>query len=313
MPLPVVVCAADLNHLPETRAILEKHFQVRYVSPTSESLAESLPGADAYFAAMQVRLTGDLMAKATRLKAVATPSTGLDHLDLAAARERCVAVLGLKDDRDLLDKITATAELAWTLLLACVRRLPEAVEASRRGHWARDLYRGRQIAYKTLGILGCGRLGTIVAQYAQAFRLNVLGCDVRDVKLPGVTMVSFDDLLRRADILTIHIHLTEENKKFINRRAFERMKPGAVLINTSRGAIVDEEALIEALETGKLAAAGLDVIDGEWRTDLDRHPLIVYARTHPNLIITPHVGGVTFESQEMAYAAAARKLVAFFS
>jgi len=308
---PVVICAADLGHLPETRQILENSCQVRYVPPTPDALAAAIGDADAYFASLQVQLTGELISKAPNLKAIATPSTGLDHLDLQAAGERGIAVLGLKDDRQLLDQITATAELAWTLILACSRRLPEAVETSRKGIWARDLLRGHQVAYKTLGILGCGRLGTIVAQYAQAFRMNVLGCDVRNVDLPGVRMVLFDELLRESDILTIHIHLTPENRGLINREAFSKMKPGAVLINTSRGAIVDEQAMLEALESGKLSAAGLDVIEGEWREDLAQHPLIAYSRTHPNLIITPHVGGVTYESQEMAYAAAAKKLVEF--
>jgi len=128
-----------------------------------------------------------------------------------------------------------------------------------------------------------------------------------------VEMVSLDELLRQADVISIHIHLTEENRGFLSRDVISRMKPGAVLINTSRGAVVDESALLDALASGQLAAAGLDVIEGEWRTDLADHPLIEYARTHDNLIITPHVGGVTYESQAMAHAATAEKLIAFFN
>jgi len=312
MSKPVVVCAADIGHLPETQAVLEDAFDVRYVEPTEPSLAQELPDAEAYFASLHVRLTAELMALAPKLRAAATPSTGLDHIDFDAAEERNIAVLGLKDDRTLLDRITATAELTWTLLLACARRIPEAVEHSRKGIWARDALRGRQIAYKTLGILGCGRLGAIVADYGRAFRMRVIGCDRRNVQLPDVEMVSFERLLRESDILTIHIHLTPENRRLIGPDQFAMMKDGAVLINTSRGAILDEEALVGALESGKLSAAGLDVIEGEWREDLSQHPLIAYERMHPNLIITPHLGGVTYESQEMAYKAAAEKLVAFF-
>jgi len=313
MTKPVLICAADIAHLPETRAILEAAFELRVARPaTPEALARALPEADAYFAALETRLTDDLLALAPRMKAIATPSTGLDHLDLEAAARRGIAVLGLKDERELLDRITATAELAWALVLACARRLPAAFDASRRGLWARDALRGHQLAYKTFGIVGCGRLGTIVADYARAFRMDVLGHDLRDVRLPGVERVGFETLLQRADVVSIHIHLTTANRGLFSREVLGRMKPGAVLINTSRGAIVDEAAVLEALESGHLGAYGTDVIDGEWRADLDQHPLIAYARDHDNCVITPHVGGVTFESQAMAYGHAAKMLVEYF-
>ena len=312
MELPVLVCASDLTHVPEAREVLRSRFNVQFVEAKTSALREHLPRADAYYASLHVRLTKELLEAAPRLKVIGTPSTGLDHLDLQAAAGRNVAVVSLKDDRRLLDRITATAELSWALLLSCARRLPAAAEAARGGHWARDLFRGHQIAYKTLGILGCGRLGTIVAQYGRAFRMKVIGCDTRPVALEGVEMVSFGQLLGEADVLSIHIHLTEENRGLIDREVFLKMKPGAILINTSRGAIIDEAALVEALRSGRLGAAGLDVIEGEWRTDLAEHPLMEYARSHDNLVITPHVGGVTYESQAMAHVAAARKLVDHF-
>jgi len=173
--------------------------------------------------------------------------------------------------------------------------------------------RGHQLAGKTLGILGCGRLGTIMGQYGQAFRMKIVGCDTRDVEMVGVEFerVDLDRLLRESDVLSIHIHLTEENRGLIDRHALAKMKPGAILINTSRGAIIDEVALLDALKHGPLAAAGLDVIEGEWRDDLEQHPLIEYSRSHGDLVITPHVGGVTYESQAMAYAAAAHKLAEY--
>lgn len=312
MKRPVLVCDADLTHAPEARDILESAFTVRYVERTTKALEEEFPEADAYYASIYVQITADLMDKASRLKAITTPSTGRDHIDLQAAAQREITVLSLKEDRELLDKITATAELAWTLVLALSRRLCSAVEAANKGHWARNLYRGHQLAYKTLGILGCGRLGTMVADYGRAFRMKVIGCDIRPVHLDGVQIVSFDELLRQADVLTVHIHLTEENTGLIDREALAKMKPQAIMVNTSRGAIIDEPALLEALQTGRLAGAGLDVIVGEWRSDLDQHPLVQYARSHENLIITPHIAGVTFESQAMAYAAAATKLADFF-
>lgn len=312
MQRPLLICSADLTYATEARQLLADAFRVEYVEPTESALREHLPHAAAYYTSLHVRLTRSILEVAPSLKVVVTPSTGVDHLDLDALQERGIVVLSLKDDRALLDKITATAELAWALTLACARRLPGAVAAAGQGHWAREQFRGHQLACKTLGILGCGRLGSIVAQYGQAFRMKVIGCDRLPLRLAGVEPVGFDELLARSDVLTIHIHATPENRGLIGREALARMKPGAILINTSRGSIVDEGALIESLAEGRLAGAGLDVIDGEWRKDLDRHPLVVYARSHENLIITPHIGGVTYESQGMAHAAAARKLIDSF-
>jgi D-3-phosphoglycerate dehydrogenase len=142
--------------------------------------------------------------------------------------------------------------------------------------------------------------------------MKVLACDLRDVKPEaGVAMVDFDTLLAQADVLSIHIHLTEENRGLINATAFAKMKPGAVLINTSRGAILDETALLEALTSGRLAGAALDVICGEWDANLAEHPLIRHAREHENLVISPHIGGVTVESQQLAMERTAGKLLAF--
>ncbi len=311
MPKPILISAADLTHLPETKAILETVFEVREVRPaTAEALAGRLPEADAYYASLAVRLTDDLFEIAPRLKTIATPSTGLDHIDLAAAERRGIALVSLKNERALLDRITATAELTWALVLACARRLPAAFDASRQGRWLRDGLRGHQLAEQTFGIIGCGRLGTIVSQYARAFRMNVLGYDVRDdIRVETMTPVGLDELLSRSDVVSLHIHLTDANRHFINREQLTRMKPGSILINTSRGAIVDETAVLDALRHGPLAAYGTDVIDGEWRDDLDRHPLIRHAREHDNVVITPHIGGVTYESQAMAYAHVARMLV----
>ncbi len=313
MSKPILVCAADLGHLPDVRARLETVFTVRYVAPQPATLAAALANADAYYATLNCRLTAEFIAAAPRLRAIATPSTGLDHLDLDAARQHGIKVLSLKHERALLDQVTATAELAWALTLACARRLPAAFDAARQGQWARDALRGHQLAYKTFGVIGCGRLGAMVAQYARAFRMQVLGCDILPVQLDGVESVGLDELLARSDGVSLHIHLTPENRGLLNRDRLFRMKPGSFLINTSRGAIVDEAAVLEALDHGPLAAYGTDVIDGEWRDDLDRHPLVCAARSSERVVITPHIGGVTFESQSMAYGHVADMLIDHFT
>jgi D-3-phosphoglycerate dehydrogenase len=186
------------------------------------------------------------------------------------------------------------------------------VQAAHSGDWARDRFRGHQLSGKTLGIIGYGRLGSMVAEFGKTFRMRVVATDVtRRPAASGVTMMSLAELLPQADVISIHVHLTDQTRGMLGREQFARMKRGAVLINTSRGAIVDEAALLDALNTGALLGAGLDVIDGEWRTDLAQHPLIQHAATHQNLVISPHIGGVTYQSQRMAYARTVEMIVNF--
>lgn len=222
-------------------------------------------------------------------------------------------MLSLKNDTKFLDGITATAELAWALLLSVARRLPGAIAAARCGNWARDGFRGHQLSGKVLGIVGYGRLGCMMGEFGKAFRMPILACDVRPVKpARGVRMCSFAELLRESDVVSVHVHLDDKTRGLFGPKEFARMKPGAILVNTSRGAVLDESALLAALKSGRLAGAGLDVVEGEWRRDLDKHPLIRYARAHGQLVITPHIGGITYESQAMAYVRIVGKLVTFF-
>lgn len=308
MARPKVLCMWDpvmgegfLGRLPEVA-------DVTVMKPSAQVLAQRLPEFDGYLASLHVRLERGMIEAAKRLKVVATASTGLDHLDMDVLKERGITCISIKTEFELLDKVTATAELAWGLLLACVRKIPAAANAANSGYWARDHYRGQMLSGKTLGIIGMGRLGKMMAPYGQAFRMRVLGCDVRDVELAGVERVSLERLLRESDVITLHIHLTEENRGFIGRREIEQMKRGVTIINTSRGAIINEADLLAGLESGHVGAAGLDVIEGEWRTDLVDHPLIRYARGHDNVVIVPHLGGMTFESQHMTAVFTANKM-----
>jgi D-3-phosphoglycerate dehydrogenase len=304
-----VLNMGDVSEFPEVLDPLRAVSEVVSLPADAKVLRERIGEFDAYLATLEVQVSRDTLRQSGRLRVIATPSTGIDHLDLDALRERGIAWLSLKSDIGFLNHVTATAEMSWCLLLAVVRRLPWAFDAACKGDWARDRFRGYQLAGKTLGVLGYGRLGRMVAQYGKAFRMRVLVCDVRPVEpAPGFERVDFDSLLEQSDVLSIHVDMTEENRGLIGAEPLARMKPGAVLVNTSRGAVIDERALLAALESGHLLAAGLDMIDGEWRDDLDKHPLVRYANCHENLIISPHVGGVTYESQRMAYTHTAKKL-----
>lgn len=213
-----VLSMADTSACPEVLAPLERAAEVVSLPARRDTLLEAIGEFDAYLASLHVRADRDVLERASRLRVIATPSTGLDHIDVVRAAERGIAVLSLKDDLVLLEKITATAEMAWALLLATVRRLPAACAAARRGRWARDEFRGRQLSGKTLGVLGYGRLGRMVAEYGKAFRMRVLACDTGPAApAAGIEKVDWDRLLRESDVLSIHIHLTEENRGLLAR------------------------------------------------------------------------------------------------
>lgn len=303
---------ADLGACPDAFDSLSAEVEVVSMPPSRDALLRHLAAFDLYCASLQLRAGRDVLDQAPQLRAIVTVSTGLDHIDVDYAESRGIRVLSLRGDAVFLDTVTSTAELAWALLLAAVRRLPSACASALRGDWDRERFRGLQLSAKTLGVLGYGRLGRMVAEYGKAFRMRVLACDREPVQpADGVEMVCFETLLEQADVLSVHIHLTRENHRLLDARAFSRMKPGAVLVNTSRGAIVDESALLKVLASGRLAAAGIDVVDGELDGSLDQHPLIRYARDHDNLVISPHVGGVTLEAQRDAIRHMVGKLGAF--
>jgi len=287
-----------------------EHFDVRATLEADLNwLKRELREADFYWSSLRVPFTAELVGMAPRLRAVLTNSTGTDHLDLPALEARGIELITLKNDLEFLRNITPTAELAFGLILACSRRFPECIEASRQGFWARHQLGGNQLAGKTLGIIGVGRLGTIVSEYAKAFRMGILGCDPRNQEMPtGVTRKDLPALLAESDIITLHVHLTEETRNMINADAFARMKRGMIIVNTSRGGLIDEGELIRAMECGVVKSAGLDVIDGEWLENKYDHPLIAYSRRNARLLITPHTGGTCPEVGRLSCEHSMKKL-----
>ena len=287
-------------------------FQVDEVPPNRASVLSMIHDYDGYISTLKFRADREFLDAAYKLKAIFTPSTGTDHIDVPYANEKGVSVFGMKNDREFLDNITATAEMALLLLLSVARNLPRAFDSVKSGQWEREKYKGHQLSGKTLGIIGFGRLGTIMAQYGRALRMNIIACDVKEITDKSVEQVSLDELLKRSDAISIHVHLDDSTTGLIGNDEFSKMKPGAFLVNTSRGAVIDENALLSALKNGQIAGAGLDVIDGEWMEDKTAHPLIQYAASHGNLIITPHLGGACFEAQAQSLDNTLQKAARFF-
>ena len=272
-------------------------------------LPEILGNYDLYITALRPPFKEEYLANCGKLKAIATPTTGLDHLPAPAIRKKGIKLIGLRENPELLKKVTSTAEMAWTLLLSLIRHIPEASQSSLSGKWERDRFIGTQLSGKTMGIIGYGRLGRMVGRYAQAFGMKVYANDTNPdiVPEPGIEMVPLEKLLAEADAVSIHIHLDPVNVGFFDRAKFEMMKKEAVLVNTSRGAVINEQDFLQALESGRIAGAAVDVIAGEGG-DLSQNCLIQYAKTHHNMVITPHCGGASYEAQKFTFADIIRRV-----
>jgi D-3-phosphoglycerate dehydrogenase len=202
---------------------------------------------------------------------------------------------------EFLSNLRATAELTLALMLALLRRLPDAVEHTRAGLWNRDLFRGLELHRRVVGIVGYGRLGKIISRYLLALGAEVMATDRRAVVAdPGVIVVDLAELLGQSDIVTLHADLVPENAGFFDRDCFSRMKPGSFFVNTARGELIVEDALLDGLLSGHLAGAALDVVTHEWSADKIAHSLVKYAVQHSNLLLTPHIGGCTAESMSQA-------------
>ena len=254
------------------------------------------------------KIDKEIIDRGIRLRIIGTPTTGTDHIDVAYAQSVGIKIVSIKDDRAFLDNVQATAELAWLLILACNRNFRAAIDDVLGGGWNRSAVRGHDLMDRTLGIVGYGRLGRMVSRMARAFRMKVMGCDPKAISDRWVEQVSLETLLGCADIVTLHVHLDEDTLGLIGREQLARIKRGSYLVNTARGELVDEGALLDALREGRLAGAGLDVVQRELEPIRGERPLLKYAAKHKNLIITPHIGGCTEESQEKAFIFFAEKL-----
>ncbi len=287
---------------------LEAIADVDIEAPDRAKLLEVVGQYDALWIHVEQRIDKEVFEQASRLKVINTASTGTDHIDVEEANRRGIRILSITKDYGLLDLFTATAECAWMLLMASCRHLRAASGHVLEGGWDAPRFTGQQLSNMTLGVLGTGRLGGMVCRFGPAFRMRVLGCDLKPFDLPDVEQVDFDTLLASSDAISIHIHMLRENYHLFNEDVFDRMKPGAVLVNTSRGDIIDETALLKALESGRLAAFGTDVLHNEWRSDMRESPVVRYAQEHDNVLITPHMGGASTLSIDEARRFAARKL-----
>ncbi|MEN8662379.1 MAG: phosphoglycerate dehydrogenase [Lentimonas sp.] len=271
---------------------------------TLEQLLEIVKDVDAIALRSDTRVTADVVAAAPNLKVVGRAGVGVDNIDIEACTDRGVIVMNTPTGNTL-----ATAELTFTHMLAGTRPIVQAGASMKAGRWDRKLksFTGSELNGKTLGVLGMGRIGAEVAKRAQAFNMDVLGYDPylteSRAKTLGVTQSTLDEVIENADYITVHMPLTADTKHMLDADAFGRMKDGVRVFNCARGGIIDEAALIEALNSGKVAAAGLDVYEDE--PPAEDSPL----RQIDNLVLTPHLGASTQEAQENVGIDVAKQMI----
>lgn len=280
--------------------ILEEFSEVEVATDLDQKeLIEKIPGFDVMIVRSGTKVTGEILDAARDLKLIVRAGVGLDNIDLDHAGE-----LGIQVENTPETSTTAVSELTLALMLAWARNIPKADRSLKRGEWLKPQLGGTELEGKTLGIVGTGRIGWEVAKRAKTFGVNLLAYDIterEEFEDLGGRYVTLENLLMKSDYLTLHVPLNESTRHIIDTQEFELMKDSAVLVNASRGEIVEEEALVNALEEGEIAGACLDVYESD-PTENDRLLKL------DNVVLTPHLGASTEEAQRRVSVLAAEKV-----
>lgn len=302
------VLACDGIHEDGLALFRDAGWAVESAEPIKDAavLARKLHGVDALLVRSATAVTAEALGHASALRVIGRAGAGVDTIDVEAATARGIAVMNAPDGNTL-----AAAEHAISLLFALARHVPRADAGMKAGHWPKAGLTGFELEGKKLGVIGLGRIGGTVARKARALGMDVAAYDPF---LPpsaaghgSVPLKTLDELLAWADVVTLHIPRTKETTHLLNAQSLARMKPGAYLINAARGGLIDEEALLDALDAGQLAGAALDTFATE------PLPADSKLRSHPKLVLTPHLGASTGEAQQAVSMILARQVLDFFA
>ncbi len=270
---------------------------------TPDQLKEIIGGYDALAIRSATKVTKDVLDHAGKLSVVARAGVGVDNVDIDAASKRGIVVMNTPDGNTI-----TTGEHTVAMMLSLARQIPQATASMKAGKWEKNKFMGHEFCNKTLGVIGIGRVGGIVASRAQGLKMNVLAYDpfisAEAAEKAGITLATLDEIFKKADFITVHTPLTKETKGIVNAAAFAKMKKGVFIINCARGGIVDEKDLYDALVSGKVSGAALDVFVDEPTKNTE---LI----GHENVICTPHLGASTDEAQTNVAIAVAEQIAAY--
>ena len=297
MAQPVALYYSLMSYQPANRALIERMFHVIERPTPKDSTVSDLAQAQVLFAPLGYLVDRNRIEACPNLRAIVSNTTGVPHIDMEEAERRGIAVCALHDEQTFLDTITPTAEHTIGLMLAAWRKIPAAHAAAVSGAWDRRPWGApAMLSRLRLGIVGYGRLGRKTAEITRAMGMDVAWYDPN---VPGGTE-NLLSLAQRSDVLSLHAVANESTYGLISRTVLEALPKGALVVNTARGEILDTDALLDLLETGHIAAAGIDVVEGEYDPTFNQSfatsRLARYAATHDNLIVTPHIGGSTYDA-----------------
>ncbi len=270
---------------------------------TPDQLKEIIGNYDALAIRSATKVTKDVLEHATKLSVVARAGVGVDNVDIDAASKRGIVVMNTPEGNTI-----TTGEHTIAMMLSLARQIPQATASMKAGKWEKSKFMGHEFCNKTLGVIGIGRVGGIVANRAQGLKMNVLAYDpfisAEAAEKAGITLTTLDEIFKKADFITVHTPMTKETRGIVNAAAFAKMKKGVFIINCARGGIVDEKDLYDALVSGKVAGAALDVFVDEPTKDMELIGL-------DNVICTPHLGASTDEAQTNVAIAVAEQIGAY--
>ena len=286
----------DLIYLPEItkdelkKTLFDKSFKYLFTNPNKQNFI------------LDKEVLGE-----SNIKVINTASTGLNHIDMNYCEQHGIDVWSLKNDYELINNLPSTSELAFGLMMSLLRNIPKSFNSIKSYNWDYEPYVGHQIKGKTIGIIGYGRLGKIMCDLFYGQGVKLLATDPYE-RITTARGVPLKELLQKSDVIFLHTHVTDETRGMVDEEFLSKMKKGSYLINTARGELVNEKAIIESIRAGHLKGYGTDVIADEFG-NINKSELVEFTILNPNsnVIITPHIGGMTIEGQTKAYHWAVRK------
>jgi D-3-phosphoglycerate dehydrogenase len=308
-----ILCITPIDHIPGINDLLSSIGKLTILSDPSK---EDIISADKDFEIIftnpnksKIFIGEELFSDWNNLVCVCTASTGTVHIDKDFLKKKQVKLISLTKEYDVLSGISSTAELAFTIMMASLRKIIPANKSVHEEIWDYELFVGRQMDKLNICVFGYGRLGKMFSNYSKVFGSKVFVYDPYK-KIPNdfIGLTSIDDNLKDIDVISIHMHVNEETKNFFNKTFFKKLKPSVLIVNTSRGELVNEDDLIEFLESNPRAKIASDVLSGEI-FGFNKSKLYQYSKKSSQVLLTPHIGGMTIDAQEIAYSHASNLLI----
>jgi phosphoglycerate dehydrogenase-like enzyme len=314
---PKLLVITPVKHIKGLCDILNEVADVTYhTDPTIDDVLTIIKNYDAIYTnpnKSKVFIGKELMDAGKKLKTICTASTGTNHIDKEYASGKGIKVISLTEERDVINRISSTAEHAFALTMASMRNIVTGYDDVLKGQWNYEKFIGRQMDGLKIGVIGYGRLGKLYGEYCLAFKSKVLVFDpYKEVQNKEIIKIEdINILLEEADVISLHVHVNDETLNMVNQSWFSKMKSEILIVNTSRGEIINESDLVTFLSKNKKARIATDVLSDEIK-NRNKNILLKYAFENDQVLITPHIGGMTREAQAIAYKHAAKLLNSYF-